>query len=129
MSIAKAFPGKQGGGKGVRLNISRIYDQKFNIILERLYNRVDCEKIDNDDALKDVNGYLGQTQYYRDKIKLAPISESDFFNILNQNNRMREIMLLVREIDPQHNGYVTYQELDDIIKIQYPLELRDKDIT
>ena len=38
-------------------------------------------------------------------------------------------MLLVREIDPQHNGYVTYQELDDIIKIQYPIELRDKDIS
>ena len=29
-------------------------------------------------------------------------------------------MLKVREIDPTHNGYVTYQELDDIIKMEYP---------
>lgn len=60
-----------------------MYDQKFNIILERLYNQVDCEKIDHDGALKDINGYLGKTEFYRDKIKLNPITESEFFNILH----------------------------------------------
>ena len=115
--ITAAFPGKQGGNKGARLNVSRIYDQKFNIILEELYDKVDCEKIDKDDALKDAMGYIGKTEHYRDKLILSTISEDEFFQVIHQNNRMREIMLMVREIDHQNNGYVTYQELDDIIKI------------
>lgn len=79
MSISRAFPGKLGGSKGVRLNVSRIYDQKFNIILEKLYNQVDCEKIDHDESLKDVYGYLGKTEHYREKVKLYPITEEEFF--------------------------------------------------
>ena len=79
MSISRAFPGKLGGSKGVRLNVSRIYDQKFNIILEKLYNQVDCEKIDHDESLKDVYGYLGKTVHYREKVKLYPITEEEFF--------------------------------------------------
>jgi Ca2+-binding EF-hand superfamily protein len=117
LAIAKAFPGKQGGEKGIRLNVSRLYDQKFNIIQEKLYNSVDCMKIDADASLKDVNGYLGKTEHYRDKIVLVPITESEFFKVLHANNKLREIMLMVREIDGDHNGYITYQELDDIIKL------------
>ena len=79
MSISRAFPGKLGGSKGVRLNVSRIYDQKFNIILEKLYNQVDWEKIDHDESLKDVYGYLGKTEHYREKVKLYPITEEEFF--------------------------------------------------
>ncbi len=33
---------------------------------------------------------------------------------------MREIMLNIKEIDKDHNGYVTRTELDDIIKINVP---------
>ena len=106
--------------KGTRLNVSRIYDQKFNIILEKLYNDVDCKKIDHDASLKDAMGYLGKTDAYREKFVLSPISEDEFLQVLHSNNRLREIMLKVREIDPTHNGYVTYQELDDIIKMEYP---------
>jgi hypothetical protein len=127
-TIGKAFPGKQGGLKGTRLNVSRIYDQKFNIILEKLYNDVDCKKIDHDASLKDAMGYLGKTEAYREKFKLYPISEEEFLQVLHTNNRLREIMLKVREIDPTHNGYVTYQELDDIIKMEYPQQLNNRDI-
>ena len=77
-TIGKAFPGKQGGLKGTRLNVSRIYDQKFNIILEKLYNDVDCKKIDHDASLKDAMGYLGKTDAYREKFALSPISEDEF---------------------------------------------------
>lgn len=82
-AIAKAFPGKQGGSKGIRLNVSRIYDQKYNIMQEKIYSSVDCTKIDNDESLKDVNGYLGKTEHYRDKLALTPISEAEFLSILN----------------------------------------------
>ena len=107
---------------------ARIYFQKFNIILEKLYNDVDCKKIDHDASLKDAMGYLGKTEAYREKFKLYPISEEEFMQVLHTNNRLREIMLKVREIDPTHNGYVTYQELDDIIKMEYPQQLNNRDI-
>lgn len=41
---------------------------------------------------------------------------------------MRDIMLKVRQIDPRHNGFVTLQELDDIIKMSYPEQLNTRDI-
>lgn len=33
---------------------------------------------------------------------------------------MRQIMLNIKEIDKDHNGYVTRPELDDIIKLNVP---------
>lgn len=38
------------------------------------------------------------------------------------------MMKYIKEIDKDHNGYVTNQELDDILKMIYPLEFGDKDL-
>ena len=65
-------------------------------------------------------GYLGKTEHYREKFQLGPISEKDFIQVIFKGKKLREIMLMVREIDEQKNGYVTSYELDDIIKLQYP---------
>lgn len=37
-------------------------------------------------------------------------------------------MLMVKSIDQQRNGYVTSYELDDIIKIQHPDELKKREL-
>ena len=37
-------------------------------------------------------------------------------------------MSVVKQIDKDHNGYVTRNELDDIIKTNYSKELEDKNI-
>ena len=37
----KAFPGKEGGVKGERMNIARIYDQKYSVIQDKMYRKVD----------------------------------------------------------------------------------------
>ena len=37
-------------------------------------------------------------------------------------------MKCIKEIDKDHNGYVTNQELDDIFKMTYPNEFGDKDL-
>ena len=44
------------------------------------------------------------------------------------NSKMRDIMLNIKEIDKDHNGYVTRTELDDILKINVP-DLNDKVLT
>ena len=38
-------------------------------------------------------------------------------------------MSTVKQIDKDHNGYVTRNELDDIIKTNYQMELEDKNIS
>lgn len=37
-------------------------------------------------------------------------------------------MKCIKEIDKDNNGYVTNQELDDILKLIYPEKLGDKDL-
>jgi hypothetical protein len=43
-SILLAFPGQAGSSNGKRINISRIYDQEYNLKLEKMYNKVDFAK-------------------------------------------------------------------------------------
>lgn len=44
------------------------------------------------------------------------------------DNKLKSIMLTIKEIDKDHNGFVTSTELDDIIKLYYRKELMDKDL-
>jgi Ca2+-binding EF-hand superfamily protein len=41
---------------------------------------------------------------------------------------MTELQRTIMEIDKDHNGYVTYTELDDILKLYYPDQLEQKDL-
>jgi hypothetical protein len=41
---------------------------------------------------------------------------------------MLSVMRKINEIDKDHNGYVTSTELDDIIKLSYPIELKGKSL-
>ena len=45
-----------------------------------------------------------------------------------RNNKMVDIMKCIKDIDKEHNGYVTSTELDDILKICYKEELKDKNL-
>jgi Ca2+-binding EF-hand superfamily protein len=48
--------------------------------------------------------------------------------IINSNNKLAEIIRTIKEIDKQHNGFVTTTELDDILKMYYKEDLGDKDL-
>jgi len=37
-------------------------------------------------------------------------------------------MITIKQIDKDHNGYVTRTELDDILKMLYPNELANRDL-
>ena len=117
--LLKALPGKASGDGGQRLNVSRIYDQKYTNILDKMYYKFDSDKF-VDNALTDEMGYLGKSEFYREKNALTPIDEKEFLYIIFKGKKLKDIMLMVKEIDPQRNGYVTSYELDDIIKILHP---------
>jgi reverse gyrase len=48
--------------------------------------------------------------------------------VLIKNNKLADIVRTIKEIDRQHNGFVTSTELDDILKVIYKEELQDKDL-
>ena len=111
------------------INISKIYDQKYTILLDQMYKKVDQQNIsDEKDQPQDINGYLGQTKFYRDRVELEPITEEQIFKIMAKENKLKSIVLTIKEIDKDHNGFVTSTELDDIIKLYYRKELMNKDL-
>ena len=46
-----------------------------------------------------------------------PITEQELVQIFSRNNKLVEVIRTIKEIDKQHNGFVTTTELDDILKI------------
>lgn len=65
----------------------------------------------------------------RVKKNLKPISEGDLVVLFLRENSLHEMSRMIREIDKDRNGFVTKTELDDIIKVLFPEELRDRDIS
>ena len=45
-----------------------------------------------------------------------------------KDDRLKEIVLALRTIDPDRNGYVTQQELDDIFRESYRDQMEGKHI-
>lgn len=126
--ILMAFPGKEVGDKNVRVNIGRIYDQKYNQILQKVYDRMDFAVTGGEDEPIDQIGYIGQTLHERGPAgPLKEITHSDFIRVIHQNNKLKEIMFLISQVD-NHTGCVTKNELDDIVKLNYPNELKDKNL-
>ena len=61
-----SFPGKEADeSTRKRVNIARIYDQKYNIILDKMYQKVDVTNFEGADEPEDINGYFGKTKFYR----------------------------------------------------------------
>jgi len=118
MSILTSFPGQEGGNKGKRINIARIFDQEYTNMLAGMYKKVDVEHTVGDDEPTDELGYIGVNNYYRQKMVTKPISERDFLKIVVAGGhlKLQEISLMIHQIDKDRNGYVTRNELDDILK-------------
>jgi len=93
-----------------------------------MYKKVDVEHTMGDDEPTDDHGFLGVGNFYRPKKIMRPISESSFLACFTKNNKLKEIMLQIHEIDKDRNGYVTRNELDDILKLNYEKELGDKNL-
>ena len=82
-SILTSFPGLESiNSEDKRINIARIYDQKYNIILAKMYKKVDVTTFEGIDEPEDINGYIGQTKYYRSIKKESPLSEEEFLQII-----------------------------------------------
>ena len=114
--LMKAFVSNQDRNN-VKININKLYNLKTVKKIKRIYDNVDLyEEQDNPD-LVDNSGYLGL--FYREKIPLEAISQPQLIQIFKQENKLVQIMKIIKEIDRDNNGYVTNQELEDIFRVQY----------
>ena len=87
------------------INVGRIYDQKFSMLREKMYQKLDVyEGNDNEDPT-DEAGYTGQ--FNRKKIQLQSITDAEFISLFVKDNRMKDIQQMIRTIDHDRNGYVT----------------------
>lgn len=109
-----------------KINIGKIYTINTTKKIRKIYDKVDMYEEEDNPDLVDNSGYFGI--FYRQKVDLLPISESEFINIIYQSNRLVQIMKNIKEIDKDNNGYVTNQELDDIFKMHYQAELNNKNL-
>lgn len=73
-------------------------------------------------------GYIGKTVHQRDKLgPLKDISHGEFIYVIFKNNKLKEIMFDISQID-NHTGVVTKNEMDDILKLHYPEKFKDKNL-
>ena len=58
--VQSSFPGRESSDTtDVMINIARIYDQKYNIMLSKMYKKVDVSAFEGIDEPEDVCGYIG----------------------------------------------------------------------
>jgi len=77
-----------------------------------------------------VAGYTGDIHNHRlqKNIKRQPIESTELLNLLRSNNKLKEISLAFKEIDPEFTGMITSTEMDDIFRHFYPVEFKDRHV-
>ena len=89
--------------------------------IDQMYDKMHVVEDEGDDAI-DAAGYTGNFRRSM-QANQVEISEKDFFQVFKNDNKMGELAFIIRNIDRDHNGYVTSTEMDDILKILYPKQL------
>ena len=83
----------------------------------------------NEELKMDLAGYVGDFHRHRvdvDIKKRVAITEKELIKIMVKDDRMKEIALTFREVDPDRNGFLTQQELDDIFRENYREQMHGK---
>ena len=124
--INDTFPGRNEGDR-IRVNIGKIYEVRYANKLKRMYTKVKIDETDEDDVAIDASGYTGIFHRHLDEKSLEPFTLDQLTKLIFKNSKMLDIMRSIKDIDKEHNGYVTSTELDDILKIYYK-ELETKSL-
>ena len=125
--ITDTFPGRNEGER-VRINISKLYEVRYNDKLKKMYVKIKISETDDDDVAIDTSGYTGNFHRNVDEKNLLPYTMNELAKLIHSDNKLVDLMRSIKEIDREHNGYVTSTELDDILKILYKNELGNKNL-
>ena len=130
--LHKAF-GSKSENHVRRIEIEPIMNVKNHKSLRGTYDRVLYEPDEKFDAeFEDMAGYIGNK--FRRKLdlmnkKLIKVDDPEFLvDLFRKKNKILKVMQTIRTIDREKNGFVTNQELEDILKLQYKHALMEYDI-
>lgn len=95
-----------------------------------MYTQLKVQETDEDDVAVDTSGYTGvfHRDVKEDKKNLGAFTLGDLARLIHKDNKLIDIVRRIKEIDKEHNGYVTSTELDDILRISYKKELEGKNV-
>ena len=105
------------------ISIQPLIDLQSNMRSTQVYNTQVALEETKEELKMDLGGYIGDFHRHRtdgEEIKKrTPLTEAEMVDMIYADDRFREIALNFREIDPDRNGFVTQQELDDIFREHY----------
>ena len=91
------------------INVQPIFDLKKHLKQNKIYDDIQMEDSDEERKM-DLWGYYGdQTRHrkYEGNRKRVALTEDELVQMMHENDRLKEIALALRDIDPDRNGYVT----------------------
>jgi len=120
--LLEAFPGMIDGNFKC-IDMTHLFEIQKASEINRLYEKVDLS--DDDEEMGDFSGYTGVIQ--RNSKYFETFSYEKLINLFVDDDKLPFILRSIKDIDQDNNGYVTTTELEDIIKLHYPI-LKDKNL-
>lgn len=95
----------------------------------KMYDKLNVSDDEGDDAT-DPAGYMGV--FFRNVGKNGKAKEEledkELIQIFVEDNKLEEFTRMIRSIDADHNGYITWHEAEDMLKMLYPEQLQNKSL-
>ena len=112
------------------INVQPIFDLEKRTRSNEIYEKIKLDE-SNEELKMDLGGYVGD--FHRHRVskeikKREPMSEHELMVLMTADDRLKDITLAFREIDPFRNGYITQQELDDIFRENYHEKMDGKNM-
>ena len=101
---------------------------KYNDKMNKVYSSVTMPDVDLDDVAVDLSGYIGVFHRREGNPGCKDIAPFSKLENNERNIKLASIMRTIKQIDRDNNGYVTSTELDDILKLTFPEELKGKNL-
>ena len=115
--LLEAFPGKVVHYQKY-LDMSHLVELQKANDANKIYKGVDLSD-DDEEEMGDFSGYTG---YRQSDTKFYEILTYDqLINLFIKEDKLPFILKSIKDIDQDNNGYVTTTELEDILKLHYPI--------
>jgi Ca2+-binding EF-hand superfamily protein len=116
-TLFEAFPGKIVGTTRY-LDMSHLIELVKASDTDKLYSKVDLSD-DDEEEMGDFSGYTGLRQNDNSNIEVVPYVK--LIDLFVKEDKLPFILKSIRDIDQDNNGYVTTTELEDILRVHYPM--------
>ena len=91
--LIQSLPGLSEDGR-YRINLSKLYDQKYTIAIKNLYQKVDFHDNEGGNDPVDQSGYT--RQFYRpNQSNLGLMIEAELVKLFFNNNKMNDVMRII----------------------------------